>query len=101
MDPLITVAYIAAATTTLGTICALIVGMKNSSKLIDLHVAVNSRLSELLAITKKASYAEGRQEGVDSVPAAAAATSAAEAPLVLTSTTKTVISKQGAQDEKA
>jgi len=58
MSDLVLVAVIAAVPATIGAF----VGMWNARKIEDVHVAVNSRLSELLALTAKAAHAEGKAE---------------------------------------
>lgn len=42
---------------------ALVVSVYNAIKINEVHVIVNSRLSELLVITKEAANAEGRLQG--------------------------------------
>lgn len=49
---------------TIAAVAALIVGLRGNRKVDDLHVAVNSRLTELLEQTSKASKAEGKAEGI-------------------------------------
>jgi hypothetical protein len=51
--------------TTIAAIAALIVSLHNSSKIAEIHVSLNSRLSELLVSTTIAARAEGRQQERD------------------------------------
>lgn len=60
MDPTEKVALIAA----MSNIAVIVVGWLLGTKLNEIHVLINSRLTELLAQTKISSRAEGRQEGV-------------------------------------
>jgi uncharacterized protein YbgA (DUF1722 family) len=64
MTDLVHVALIAATPPTIVSLGALIASISNHQKIQELHVIVNSRLSELLSEGKKASFAEGRAEGV-------------------------------------
>jgi hypothetical protein len=54
--------YIAA----LGSIAAMITSLINRAKIQEVHLSVNSRLTELLKATKAASHAEGLAEGRES-----------------------------------
>lgn len=44
---------------------ALAVSIYNTTKINEVHVLMNSRLTELLELTKKASMAEGLKQGRD------------------------------------
>jgi hypothetical protein len=54
------------AFTCLGALLALIQGIRNHRAISSVHVSLNSRLSELLDSSKKASFAEGHAQGVES-----------------------------------
>jgi hypothetical protein len=62
----IQVALIAAVPPTIVAGAALIASISNHQKINELHVIVNSRLTELLDSNKRADIAEGRAEGVKS-----------------------------------
>lgn len=66
MDTPLLMAVLTIIPTTIASIAALIVSMRGNRKIDDLHVIVNSRLSELLATTATASHAEGQAEGIES-----------------------------------
>ena len=59
----IIVAIIVAIPPTLVAILALIQGMKNGRATEEIHLSVNSRMDELLAVTKGESHAEGLAQG--------------------------------------
>lgn len=61
----VAIAALAVIPTTIASVAALIVSLKNHKKIDELHVVVNSRLSELLATTAHASKAEGQAEGIE------------------------------------
>lgn len=63
MDQIVKVALIAAAPPTLAALATMVGNIRNGRKLKELHVIVNSRLTELLAASKAASHAEGKAEG--------------------------------------
>lgn len=63
MDPVIKVALIAAIAPTLVAFVTLVLGLVHKKKLEEIHIIVNSRLTELLAVSKKAAHEEGRKEG--------------------------------------
>jgi hypothetical protein len=65
ISPTVEVALIAAAPPTMVAICSLIVGFINKSKIQEVHLSVNSRLTELLEATRKGSFAEGQQHEKD------------------------------------
>jgi hypothetical protein len=60
VDPTVKVALIGLG----GNILVLILGLMLKSKLTDIHVLINSRLTELLKATGSAARAEGKQEGI-------------------------------------
>lgn len=62
----ITMALIAAVPPTIAGIAALIVSLRNTRDIQKLHVIVNSRLTELLSETAKASRAQGQLDGAES-----------------------------------
>jgi hypothetical protein len=64
MTDLVKVALIAATPPTIVAFGALYTSVLNHTKIGQLHVIVNSRLTELLAETRVASRAEGRAEGI-------------------------------------
>lgn len=64
MTDLVKIAVIAATPPTIVSIGALLASLSNHAKIQELHVIVNSRLTELLASNKQAATAEGRAEGV-------------------------------------
>ncbi len=56
-------AYSALVAPTIAAVAALISSLRNRSKIEQVHLAVNSRLDELLKLTKTSSYAEGKAAG--------------------------------------
>ncbi len=64
MSEAILVALIAATPPTLMALAALIVGLGNRRKSEELHLLINSRLSELLASSTAAARSEGHEAGV-------------------------------------
>jgi hypothetical protein len=58
--------HMAAIIAACGGAAAAIMSAVNRKKINELHVLVNSRLTQLLEQTGKASFAEGRQAGMDS-----------------------------------
>ena len=62
MTDLVQVALIAAIPPSLVALVTLVVGLYNKSQIKELRVTVNSRLSELVAQSKKASHAEGMED---------------------------------------
>jgi len=52
---------------TIMSLSALITTVRNGRKIADLHVLVNSRMTELLELTRRASKAEGILIGKDEV----------------------------------
>ena len=65
-DPVL-IALIAAIPPTVVAGGAVLLGVVNRRGIKDLHIDVNSRMSQLLEQKGIASKAEGRQEGIDSV----------------------------------
>jgi hypothetical protein len=63
MTDIVRVALITATPPTIVALGALAASLSNYRKIAELHVIVNSRLSELLKVTGKASFAEGKAEG--------------------------------------
>jgi len=59
---LVVVAMIAAIPPTLAALAALIVALKGSQKLTQLHLQINSRMDQLLEVSTSAARAEGRLE---------------------------------------
>ena len=57
---------IAALPGTIAALGALITSLRNASKIQEVHLSVNSRLTELINATKIASHAEGLAEGRES-----------------------------------
>ena len=55
---------------TIAALASFIVNVLNRKKLNELHVLINSRLTELLTLTAKASYAAGelQQKGLEPKP---------------------------------
>jgi hypothetical protein len=66
LDPTIKVAIITALPPTVVAAAALITSLSNHKDIKELHVIVNSRLSELLEQKGKAEHAAGRREGIES-----------------------------------
>jgi hypothetical protein len=64
MTDLIKVALIAATPPTIVAFGALYTSVLNHTKIGQLHVIVNSRLTELLTETRIASHAQGKEEGI-------------------------------------
>jgi hypothetical protein len=56
---------IAATPPTIAAGGALLLGWLNRQKLTQIHVDVNSRITQLLKLTKKSSYAEGIKDQKD------------------------------------
>lgn len=54
---------ISAAIVALAAVGALMVSIYNATQINNVHILMNSRLSELLELTKEAANAEGRLEG--------------------------------------
>jgi len=71
---LVVIAMITAIPPTLAGVAALIVAMRGSQKLTALHLQINSRMDQLLAVSKTAAHAEGvasertQHERKDSLP---------------------------------
>jgi hypothetical protein len=65
-DPVL-IAIIAAIPPTVVAGGAVILGMANRRGIKDLHIDVNSRMTQLLEQKGIAAKAEGRREGIDSV----------------------------------
>jgi hypothetical protein len=65
MDPTVKVALIAAGS----NVAVLFVGWLLRNKLNEIHVLINSRLTELVNQTGVAARAEGRREGIDAAQA--------------------------------
>jgi hypothetical protein len=63
METLITL--ITVLTTFIVAIISLYKTIKQGNKIQELHLIVNSRLSELLKLTEKSSYAEGAKSELD------------------------------------
>ena len=61
MSEAITIALIVATPTTIASLAALIVSIRNGSKIQQVHIGINSRMDELV----KASKAQGRQDERD------------------------------------
>ena len=66
MDSTVKVAIIASIPGALTGLGTLIYSVLNRKALTNIHVAINSRLSELLVSSIRAAKAEGRREGVES-----------------------------------
>ena len=66
VDPTVKVALIAAAPPTFLSLITLFVAVKNMKAGKELHISLNSRLSELLKVTGESSHAAGRREGIES-----------------------------------
>jgi hypothetical protein len=66
LDPTIKVALIAAGPPTLLSLVTLYVAIQNRKQGQELHISLNSRLSQLLQSTGEAAHAAGRREGVES-----------------------------------
>lgn len=64
----IIVALIAAFPPTLVSVLSLISSRKNSEKIQDIHLSINSRMDELLKASKAESRAEGREAGRNETP---------------------------------
>jgi len=64
MSDAVLVALIVSIPATLTAFAGLLVSLRNSRKIEDIHVATNSMKDALVAATAKASKAEGRAEGV-------------------------------------
>lgn len=69
MSDTVLLALIATIPPTLMALGALMAAIKANHKVEDLHVAVNSRLTELLDTTRKAAEAKGHLAGVESLGA--------------------------------
>ena len=63
-DSTIIVASIAAIPPTIAAVASIWVSWRNSDKLDDIHITLNSRLTQLLQQTSMASRAAGKVEGV-------------------------------------
>lgn len=61
----ITIAIIAALPPTLAAVLAWAGSRRNSRQIQEIHVSVNSRLTELLALTAKSSHAAGEKAEKD------------------------------------
>jgi hypothetical protein len=61
-DP-VTIALIAATPPTVVALGALVASIRNNTKIEELHISVNSRLTELLKQTGIAAHAEGLAQG--------------------------------------
>ena len=57
------VTLIAALTAATASILGAIKGFKNADKLVEVHKDLDGRLTELVAESKRASHAEGKEEG--------------------------------------
>lgn len=66
VDPTVKVALIVSTPPTLLSIITLVVALLNHRDGQKLHISLNSRLSELVRVSKEASHAAGRREGVES-----------------------------------
>lgn len=70
VDPTVKVALIAATAQillSLITLSAVLLNRRDTKKGInDVHISLNSRLSELLKTTSESSHAAGRREGIES-----------------------------------
>ncbi len=62
MSDLVLVALISALPPTIVAAGAIVIGIMNKRGIEDLHVAVNSRLTELLELTAKSARAEGKAD---------------------------------------
>ena len=61
-----TIALIVAIPPTIAGIAALIVSLKNHDAVKEVHLAINSRLDQLLALAREAGFTDGRKaEGED------------------------------------
>lgn len=63
MSDTVLLALVATVPPTVMALAALVAAIKASHKVENLHVAVNSRLTELLETTRKAAEAKGRLAG--------------------------------------
>jgi hypothetical protein len=63
IDKTVTVAIIVSIPPTLVSLLALRRGNKNSEDIHEVHLSINSRMTQLIEATKGASKAEGREEG--------------------------------------
>lgn len=64
MSDVVVVALIAAVVSALGSIGAMVVGLHNGKRVDDLHVLINSNLSEQIAASVRAALLEGRASGL-------------------------------------
>jgi len=62
MDPVVEVAVIAAVPSTLVACGGLLLGWLNRAKLTEIHVDINSRITQLLQATSDSSYKSGRAD---------------------------------------
>lgn len=77
MTDAVQIAFIAILPATLASLGALIASMRNKAAIQEVHQVVNSRMDQMLELTRKSSKAEGVKEGVDAGVAAIQATAAA------------------------
>lgn len=67
MTPIEAIVLIGCQVLTLATaIVSYLQSLKNTSAISEVHLLMNSRLSELLAVTRASAHAAGRLEGVES-----------------------------------
>ncbi len=62
MTPAEITSLILAVATLVSASGALVISFHNSNKIQDVHLEINSRMTELLAMNKTLSHAEGREE---------------------------------------
>jgi len=65
MDPAVALALIAVAPPTLASAVGIFIALRNGKRVEDVHVEINSRMTQLLALTRKASHAEGMKDQKD------------------------------------
>jgi hypothetical protein len=63
VDLAVKVAIVSATPPTLAALAALFQTRRTKAQLTELHVLINSRLTELLNLTKESAHAEGKLEG--------------------------------------
>jgi hypothetical protein len=59
------IAIIVSTPPTIVAIVGLVIGLKNKDAVKEVHLSLNSRLDQLLELTKKAGIAEGRKSEAD------------------------------------
>jgi hypothetical protein len=66
--PAIVVATGAVVVQVVASLASLLQARRNGDKLVEIHLQLNSRLDQLLAVTKKDAHAEGKLEGKEESP---------------------------------